>query len=73
MALSPAVKLGNANECQVALLVFVGNKYELLVPVKDMRDREGADNIQTLISVKCGTFLEGLPLLKFRLCAIMWP
>lgn len=67
MALSPGFKLWNTGECQVALLVFVGYKYELLIPVKDMKVREGPHNIQTLISLKCGTFLEGLPVLKCRL------
>lgn len=41
MALSPGFKLGNTSECQVALLVFVGNKYELLVLVEDMKDGKG--------------------------------
>lgn len=68
MTLSPGVKLGNISVCQVTLLLFVGSKYELLVPVKTMKDREGPDNRQTLISLKCRTFLEGLPALKHRLC-----
>lgn len=68
MAVSPGVKLGNTTEGLVALLVSVGNKYELLVPAKDMKAREGPDNIQTLISLKCATFLEGLPAQKCRLC-----
>lgn len=68
MARSPGFKLGNRSKCQVTLLFFVGNKYELLVPVKDMKDREGPDNIQTLISLECGRFLEGLHAWKCRLC-----
>lgn len=39
MALSPGVILRNTSECQVALLVSVGNEYELLALVKDMTEK----------------------------------